>query len=80
MRFSFRRSAFSSSLGHAIECKVCEKQDVSCIYSQDLIGHQCPNASDHCYIWFSRRGIFIYLFLFYFTLIVHVRKSYYSST
>ena len=52
----------SFSSGHAIECRACRKRDASCVFAQDPIRHQCANTSDHCYTWFSRRGIECFFF------------------
>jgi hypothetical protein len=49
--------------GSAIECKVCDKDDISCLFGQDAPSYQCENDDDFCYSWFSRSGKTIVIFI-----------------
>ncbi|CAF1056397.1 unnamed protein product [Rotaria sordida] len=42
---------------NALQCKICQQSDPSCLFSRDTDIQLCENEDDVCYSWLYRRGI-----------------------
>jgi len=44
------------SISNALQCKVCEKTDPTCLFAEKAETRQCEKEEDLCYSWFHRDG------------------------